>query len=222
MIAMSVLAVLVLVGLAAGAWAVWQWSSTRPPERMVVIGESTLEDGTTVAGLVAMIDPAKGASSVEAVDSGEEVAIPGTSYSRLRDALSMGGPQEIVSILSGEESGSTAWVVLDEVAWAELIDRVGGVEVVVVEETTVFTGEELFRFEKGAKKLTGAEAVALVMGADELESAGASAAVRINAAEAVARALIQDPEAANQFLVRPGVELSTSPDLIGKLLDGAR
>lgn len=222
MIAMSVLSVLVLAGLAAGGWALWQWSSTRPPERMVVIGESMLEDGTTVAGLVAMIDPGSGASSVEAVDSGEEVAIPGTSYNRLRDALSMGGPQEIVSILAGEESGSTAWVVLDEVAWAELIDRAGGVEVVIPEETAVFTGEELFRFEKGAKKLTGAEAVALVMGADELESAGAAGAVRIKAAEAVASALIQDPDAASQFLVQPGVELSTKPDLIGRLLESAR
>ncbi len=209
---------MLIAGIALGGWTLWNRTQNLPPERLVVVGESTLEDGTTVAGLVALIEPRDGALEVEAKDSGEEVAIPGTSYDRLRDALSMGGAEEVVSVVAGEDGPRTAWVVLDAAAWARLIDGVGGIQIEIPEETTVFTGDQLYRFDKGTRKLSGAEAVALVMGADELEATGAGARVRVAVGEGVARALADNPEAAREILAGPGVELSAESGLIEAFL----
>ncbi len=209
-----VVAALVIAGILAallawGGWTGYRWATTRPPQRVVVIGESQLEDGTTVAGLVASATRSEDGLAVTGLDTGARKPIPGTSYDRLRDALPMGGPDAVVAAsVSGDER--TAWILLDQEAWAQAIDAAGGVKISIPASTTVFTGEKLYRFEAGERTLTGAEAAALVMGADEIEaSAGAAGEIRKTVAVAVADAL-SDPATARTLLGERGVELSTT------------
>lgn len=209
-----VLAALAIAGifaalLAWGGWTAYQWAITRPPQRVVVIGESQLEDGTTVAGLVATASRSDGGLTVTGLDTGARKPIPGTSYDRLRDALPMGGADAVVAAAApGEER--TAWILLDQETWAQAVDAAGGVKVSIPASTTVFTGDKLFRFASGEQTLTGAQAVALVMGADEIEaSAGAAGEIRKTVAVAVADAL-RDPATARTLLGERGVELSTT------------
>lgn len=195
LIAVGVL--LVVSAIAVGVW--WAYSSyqskqTMTPQRVVLIGESTLPDGTRVAGPVVVFERTASGMSATAFDSGAQHVIPGTSYDRLRDTFPLGGPAAVAAAVTGGKMASTAWVSLDEAQWSRVADAASGLRVSVPVPTTVFTGTELFRFRAGETTLSGNQAVALAMGAESLKSAAGASAVRKGLGSALAGAVLGKPE----------------------------
>lgn len=190
----TIVVVLAATALAVAAffgWRTYTSSAQAPSDTLVLIGESELEDGTTVAGLVAVITRGEGATlSVTALDTAATTTIPGTSFDRLRDALPLGGPARVAEIAADE---TAEWVLLNEPTWQGLVDTAGGAELTVPEDTTVFTGEQLFRFDAGAKRFSGAEAGALLLGAEGLGREDQASDIRMALARVVAGAAVSDP-----------------------------
>lgn len=194
LIALAALAVLGL--LAAGGYLgvrLVQAKRTGPLDRLVIIGESRLEDGTTVAGVVAVVDRNR---KVESFDSSAEVVIPGTSYATLADALAMGGADEVVcaALETAQVPDDTGWLLLRSDEWPGLVDQAGGIAVTVPEATTVFDGEQLVRFRQGQANLTGVQSFALLLGASSFEATGAAGAVRQEVAARVAGVVLDHPD----------------------------
>lgn len=193
-------AVVVLAIVAAGGWFGWRAYRTAaqaPPDKVVVIGESRSEDGVVVAGLLAVVDVAGAEPVVTPVDTVAPKAVPGTSFNTLRDALPMGGAALVARLAAGEEAG---WVILTEEGWQALLDAAGGARLDVPTATTVFTGEELFRFKPGSQNLSGAEAGALLLGSEGLGRPEQAAAIRDALATAVADAVLAQPQAVAEAL----------------------
>lgn len=188
------IAVVVFALLAAGAWFAWRaykTASQAPPAQVVVIGESRSEEGVVVAGLVAIVDVTGAEPVITPVDASAPKAVPGTSFNTLRDALPMGGAELVARLAAGEEAG---WVILTEDGWQALLDSAGGARLDVPTATTVFTGEELFRFKPGSQNLSGAQAGALLLGSEGLPRAEQAAAIRAALATAVAQAVISQSQ----------------------------
>lgn len=193
-VVLVVVAVLSLAALAVigyTAWRVRDVAAQKPPAQVVVIGESELEDGTTVAGLVAVLENDDGRVSVRAVDTASPAAIPGTSYDRLRDALAM-GDADLVAELVREGEEDTEWLLLDEPSWSSLLVAGGEVEFEVPTSTTVFTGDRLFRFSPGSTTLDAASAAALARGSELLGKEGEQ--VRLDLGERLGSSALTQPE----------------------------
>lgn len=212
----AVLSVLLLAGVAFGVLAYLDRTESLPPSRLIVISEAKLEDATTVAGLVAVLDREGSVMNVRAVDSGESVSIPGTSYNRLADALPLGGGDLIAKILYPADD-RVAWVVLDPEATARLIDAAGGVSIDIPEDTTVFTGEDLFRFEAGSTKLDGAQAVALSLGAELFSETDASR-IRTQLSQALGDAVAAQPDLLTELAGTDLAESSATDRALGAFL----
>lgn len=205
------------------AWGVvWFYVNrlTAPPERVLIIAETTLEDGAVIAGPVVVLDKSEKGFETVPVDTSEPVAIPGTSYDRLADALPMGGPELLAEIVLGKEADTAGWVVLSQDAWADVIDAAGGADVSVPGTTTVFTGDKLVRFQQGLKKLSGDEAVALSLGAESFEGVGAAARVRMELAERLGEAVIASPDRLIALVKSGAATSSEQPDVLSTYLGG--
>lgn len=212
----------VLGGIGFGAWRLQQASEQKVPSTLVVIAESELEDGTKVAGAVAVLSwAASDVIAITPVDTLGPADIPGTAYDRLRDALSLGGADLVAQLASGSsEEEEPGWLLLDEDAWALLVDDAGGAPVTLAGSTTVFTGEKLFRFGKGSRTLTGEEAAALLRGSENLSGTDRGAGVRSEITAAIADAVMRDPKA-TAILVKDGdAESSLQPEILAEALGG--
>lgn len=194
-IAGVVLLLLVVGALFAGRW--YGAASVAPPEYVVLVGESSLEDGTKTAGVVAVVTRTGDGFEIEPIDSAKKTAVPGTSFDRLADALPMGGAALVARLLAEDIDGAEepAWLLLDETGWAGVLQSSGGVEVSLEESTTAFTGERLYRFDAQDLELSGAEAAALILATGSLEDKQAATAVRLSIAEQLGQAAIDDPSA---------------------------
>lgn len=213
-----------LIAASAGGYKVWQTRreiAAEPPQTLVVIAESELEDGTKVAGAITVVERvANDVVSVTAVDPLAEADIPGTSYDRLRDALSLGGADIVARLAAGKAGDEDAgWLLLDEDAWAELVDKAGGAPVEIAGTTTVFTGDRLFRFEPGSRTLTGEEAVALLRGSESISSPDKGASVRNQLAEQIFEAVDRDPRATAVMVDSGGAESSEEPETLAAFLE---
>lgn len=209
------LVILVLALLGGGYW-VWRMSQAgalMPPSKLVVIAESELEDGTKVAGAVVVIE----GESLRPIDTLAPADIPGTAYDRLRDALSLGGP-DLVAQLASEDGDDVGWLLLDEQAWAQLIDEAGGIRIDLLGSTTVFTGEKLFRFSKGPQTLQGGQAVALLRGSETLSGKASGAAARQELGRAIARAALADASATRALVERGEAESSEQPQALSEFM----
>lgn len=212
------LAILTAAILGGGyyVWLMRQVEASTPPTRLVVIAETELEDGTKVAGAVAVVE----AGEVHPVDTLASARIPGTSYDRLRDALSLGGSDLVAKLAAGSDEG-TGWLLLDEKAWAQLVDETGGVRVSLAGGTTVFTGEKLFRFSKGQQTLTGDQAVALLRGSETLSGKGSGAAARQELTRAIGKAVLGDADTVTGMLAKGRAESSEKPIALSEFIKAA-
>lgn len=188
---------LVFALLAAGAWFGGRWYGEQrslPPDRIVVIAESTEEDGTVVAGMIAVLERRGGVIATSTIDPQAPKSIPGTSYDRLGEALAMGGPDLLVGLVAGGPAEKrTEWLLLDEPAWARIVSAAGGVEVDVPSAATAFDGSRLFRFSAGSGRLEGDQAVALLLASSAIEPEP-GAAIRERLSAALAAAVVSQPE----------------------------
>lgn len=187
-----VMSLALIASVVTGVFLLLRNAEAAPPSRVVLASEAKLQDATTVAGLISVIDKQGALLTARGVDSGRAVSIPGTSYNRLADALPLGGGDMIAELLyPGDDT--VAWIILTPEGAARLIDANGGVRIDVPAETTVFTGDELFRFNAGEQKLSGAQAVALSLGAETFGRAEAEA-VRITLAQSLGDAAVEQPD----------------------------
>ncbi len=220
-LAVAGLAVITVVVVAGwGAVRLYQDAQSAPPERIVVIGETSLEDGTIVAGPVVVIEPDGTALKVTSIDAARSAAIPGTSYDRLSDALPMGGPELVSQLVLGEDAEKAGWIVLEQDGWAALIDAAGGADVEVPGETTVFTGDRLFRFEEGLKKLTGDEAVAIALGAETFDGIETAAKIRLALGAGLGDAAISAPDRLVELIESGQAESSEDAETLTEYLGG--
>jgi hypothetical protein len=182
-----------LLGVAGYAgYRVLDARSQQPPQRIVVIGESELEDGTTVAGLIAVVDASGSALEVRGLDSSRKVSIPGTSYSRLREALAVGDADLVARLATNDEDAE--WVLLSEAEWSSMLERGGGFTLEIPGTATVFTGNRLFRFAEGEQSVGGDAAAALVRGSELLGDSEKGGTVRVALSAAVGSAVLSQAD----------------------------
>lgn len=231
-VAALVLVIVVALGAAVyGVVTARRAAEDRPPNSLVLIAESELEDGTIVAGMVVVLDGTasekRGASPVNStpIDTLKAAEIPGTSYDTLRDALALGGPELVARIAVRTTSGGRldddppACLVLDEDAWGTLIDNAGGANVTLTGSTTVFTGEKLHRFAEGTRTLTGEESVALLRGSETLSGGDKGSAARLELSEELARAVLSDPAFTATLVDENEAECSLTPESLVAFLE---
>lgn len=142
--------------------------------RVVLVFESPAEDGATVAALICVVADGR----MRDVSPDTTVTIPGTSSTRLSDALVFGGGASVASALGTSESvRPTAFVTVPESVWHAAIDATHVVQVNVSNDVTVFDGEELITIRSGEQRLTAAKVGALLRGLPYM-AADENAAVR--------------------------------------------
>lgn len=142
------------------------------------------EDGAVGTPVVVTLDTASGELTV--FDPLTEVAIPGTTYDRLRDAYAFGGGPAVAAAIARLEGGPTpGYVVLEEDAWIAAVDAAGGLALDSPGSVEVFTGERLFSFPAGRQVLSGVETREYLKGAAYLADTQ-----RVRIAEQFAAALV--------------------------------
>lgn len=191
----TVLALLIAASLLGGRW--YGSRMVAPPPYVVVVGESLLEDGSATVGVVAVIRRDGETYKIDGLDPVARRTIPGTSFDRLRDALAMGGADQVARLVAADIDGAEepAWLLLEQPAWAGVLQAAGPTKLRVDEPSTTFTGDTLYRFAEGPLSLSGDEAAALALATESFEDAGHARDIRIELAEIVARAITEEPDA---------------------------
>ncbi len=178
-LAWGIVAGLVVVVGAVAAYLLWGRDAdvARRPQSVVVAALAEDTDGAVVCAAVFRLESTMSTASVTHYDPNAGVAIPGTSYDRLRDVYSFGGGDAVFEAVGQLDSGpGDAWVVLPSSAWIDLVNRAGGTRVNVPVETNVFIENELFVIGAGPQVLSGAEMFAMFSSLDygDRESVSAS------------------------------------------------
>lgn len=179
---------------AVAALAVWMVQASRKateaPRDMLVIALTEDQDGAVVAGIIfATEDPDDG---VTFVDPDAEVAIPGTSYDRVKDAYAFGGGSAVMEAVgelprdSGLSRTPEAWVVLPDDTWQALVDARGGAEIDIPSDINAFLRGDLHMFSAGRREVNGEDLVVLAGSIDFVESARDARDLRAQVNEAVA------------------------------------
>jgi len=131
-------------------------TSGSQPDRMVVIATAPAEDGSEFAPLAYVADPVTG--QVTLLDSLEDATVSGTSAKTAAEALAFGGGDAVASALKAQTGGEALdWILIPSSAWANLIDRAGGVTVDVPVGVSAYGNGQLTLLAPGRKELTGAE-----------------------------------------------------------------
>jgi len=138
-------------------------ASSAAPTTVVVVFAMAGEDGVQAAQLVAAVDVATGAFELR--ETSATVSIPGTSYSRLRDAYPFGGAQAVAAALGGGSiAAGTGWVDVSQEAWQRLL--ASGVDVTIPEAFQTFddVAERYSDFEVGVQHVAVEDLRGLVNG----------------------------------------------------------
>lgn len=188
----GVTAGLVVVLIALGGIAYLKVTGKRLPgtpdagvERVLVIVALPDENGDVVAQAVAAVDLK--AQTLRSIDPSRSVAIPGTSYSTLRDTYPFGGGDGVARALA-QTSGQAhwSWFVMNEVSLARAFASGASIPVDLEEGMSVFDGERLYEFPRGAVTIrTVSELRAIVNGASYLMPAARERVLRDVAVGAV-------------------------------------
>jgi hypothetical protein len=188
-------AVAAIVAIAAVAGFVVVTGGGRSPmatrgERLMVVVASAASDGSQVAQLIAIVDASKNPAAIQLVDPLTSVTLPGTSYSRLRDAYSFGGGAGVAQAYARSRNArAVPFVTVTQEGLVAIVKRLGGVTVDVPADTNVFDGTRLFTFKAGSRKLDGPLVVALVSSAEYLKKPSDQAVLRGRVATAMVDAL---------------------------------
>jgi hypothetical protein len=212
-----------LVVAAAVAWFATivrspEYAMRQPGDRvLVVVASREGTDAAQVAQLLGVVDLSGKTLRVGLIDPMTRVALPGTSYDRLRDAYPFGGGEGVAIAWSRHTASRPLPVVtLSEEALVALVDRLGGISVDVPAAANVFDGSRLYTIGGGTQRLSGAEVRALLSAADGMDAAGARPSVRVAVAMAIVGAMkARQPDASD--LVERGLATSSlnAADLAG-------
>lgn len=130
MLATALVVVLAAAGVGGYLW--WQSAaaSRELPGTVVVVFAMPGEDQAVTAQMVVTVDTAAGTYDV--ADPNAEVPVPGTSYTKLRDAYPFGGAELVATALLEDDAQAAGWVDVSPEAWEKLL--AGGFDVTIVEE----------------------------------------------------------------------------------------
>jgi hypothetical protein len=229
--AMTVVAIIVVVLLAAAAGTLLYLRATTrgggvasslgigdgsDASRVVLVIASSGADGSVVAQLVALVDSRASqdaSTAISDIDPDTRVAIPGTSFDRLRDTYAFGGGAAVAAALPKPRP---AYVAVPQVVWTAAVDRSGGVTVTLPASLEVFDGSRLTSFAVGAQHLTGDGIAALLLGLSYVPAAERPD-VRRQLEIGIASSLAADPSDA-----QAGVTSDLSPQTLRTWLSGSR
>lgn len=170
----GVVALAIVALLAAGLWFTGRLGargvSAEDLERVLLVAAAPDETGDVVAQVIAVVDVTGAAPVLTALEPGQTVTLPGTTYSTLADAYPFGGGAGVADALS-HSGGERAlpYVALSAAALAASVESAGGVTVELPAEMSVFDGEDLFILPKGRQELIAAEFSAVLKGAPYLD-----------------------------------------------------
>lgn len=193
-VATGALSALLVLALAAGGGYVYlratgSLSKRTDTARVALVIASTGEDGATVASIVALVTSSDATTTptITDVDPDTKVAIPGTTYNRLKDAYAFGGGAAVARALPAP---TPAYVAVPEAVWKTALDRGAepGVRVTLPQALDIFDGSTLTSLGQGEQTLNG-EQVAALLRAFAYVPAGDRAALRTSLVRGIASAL---------------------------------
>ncbi len=163
---------------------------------------SPAADGAVVAQLVAIVDSnasQNASTAITDVDPDTKVAIPGTSFDRLRDAYAFGGGAAVVAALPKPKpelkpQPKPAYVAVPQPVWTAAVDRSRGVTVTLPASLDVFDGTRLTSFSAGEQRIQGEGIAALLMGLAHVPATD-RATVRTQLERGIAASLATDAAA---------------------------
>lgn len=168
--------------------------------RVALVIASPAADGAVVAQLVAIVDSnasQNASTAITDVDPDTKVAIPGTSFDRLRDAYAFGGGAAVVAALpkpKPKPQPKPAYVAVPQPVWTAAVDRSRGVTVTLPASLDVFDGTRLTSFSAGEQRIQGEGIAALLMGLAHVPATD-RATVRTQLERGIAASLATDAAA---------------------------
>ena len=185
--------------------------------RVALVIAAPAADGAVVAQLIAIVDSRASLSTTAAivdVDPDTKVAIPGTSFDRLRDAYAFGGGAAVVAALP-KPKPKPAYVAVPQPVWTAAVDRSKGVTVTLPASLDVFDGTRLTSLGAGEQRIQGDGIAAVLLGLANLPDAD-RAAVRTQLERGIAASL-----AADAATTQAGVSSDLSRDTLTGWLNGS-
>ena len=191
----GVLIGLLLVAAVVGylLWSGFQESKHAGPDDVVVMLVLPDEDGVVLPRTVDRYVTSGTGATVEHIDVRKEIAIPGTSYTQLRDAYAFHGPSGVAAAVGAGAERTPSYVVLDTATYARLMGE-KPITIDVSEHMEVFDGERLRTFEVGEAQIAPEDVTALFLGLQYLDAEERDD-VRAQVGLAIAARLATDPAA---------------------------
>lgn len=153
-----VLIALVVAGLATGL--IPNPSESKAPAKLLVIATTPDSDGVQVAKFAFVLE--RGSEAAILLDTSRSVTIAGTTVNNPSEALPFVGASGVADALSPQTGGEKLpWILLPPAAWEQLVDKAGGVKILVPEGVSAYREGKLVILEPGQKTLSGAETAAL-------------------------------------------------------------
>lgn len=183
---------------------------------LVLVLGSDVDGATVPVSLVTLA--VSDVVEADAVDPRTQVTVAGTSYDRLRDAYPFSGGAGVAAAY-GASGGSepVPFLALPADVTADLVGE-AGVTLALGEGVAAYRGGALYRLPAGRHTYRGAELGALLASVDYLADADRSL-VENAVAEAVARALVRDPQALASIVEQDASATDLSPGALDALIE---
>ena len=164
--------------------------------RVLLVAAAPDENGDVVAQIVAVLDLTASPDSLTPISPATPATIPGTSYSTIGDAYPFGGGGAVAAAFArAEKSDPLPYVAVGPDTLAGLLADMEPVRLTLPAGMSVFDGERLYTFGRGATSVDASELAAVFKGAPYL-SASERAALDAELSEMLADALAgASPEA---------------------------
>ncbi len=162
--AIAALVILVVAGVGGWLYASRTGALSRIDslDRVALVFASHGEDGTQLAQVVALVT--RDGSSIDFIDPGTKAVIPGTSFSKIRDAYAFGGGKGVAAALEKRAGGPVAYVDVPEDSWEAALAQAGGVTVSLPQSMEVFDGTTLASFSEGTSTVPASHVPLLMQG----------------------------------------------------------
>jgi hypothetical protein len=218
----ALLVIVLLLAVLGGAWWLLSergllpapWAGTKDVSRVMVVAAAPDSDGDVVGKIILLVDVSGAAAEISVIDPGLTVTIPGTDYTTLGDAYPFGGGRltaEAYALAEGVDA--SPFVAISPEALGSAVDAADGVKVTLPAAMSVYDGERLYSFARGATVLDGSELFAVLKGAEFL-GAGDAGVLRDEVAGALVGLLAGWP---GGLAESPGVSSDLTTEQLSQL-----
>lgn len=186
---------LVLVAVVVGylLWNGLQESKQAGPDDVTVMLVLPDEDGVVLPRVVIRYVTTAQGTTVQDIDVREQIEIPGTSYTQLRDAYTFQGPAGVAAAVGSNSDRTPSYVVIDAEAYALLMGK-EPIDIEIPDHMEVFDGARLHTFEQGVAPI-GIDSIAPLFNGLQYLEAPQRKDVRTQVGKALGTALAADPSA---------------------------